>query len=60
MTNNSRPGGLVRAFEGKTPALAPDVYVADTATILGDVRIGATSSVWCGPSSRPSNSLSHG
>lgn len=33
-------------FNGKTPSLAPDVYVAPGAVIIGDVTIGPGSSVW--------------
>lgn len=39
-----RPG--VYAFEGKTPVIADDVFVAPGAMIIGDVEIGAGSSVW--------------
>src|SRR5689334_16738043 len=40
--------GLVRAFSGKTPKLDPSVFVGDGAVIIGDVEIGARSSVWFG------------
>ncbi|MGH2549743.1 MAG: gamma carbonic anhydrase family protein, partial [Thermomicrobiales bacterium] len=33
-------------FEGKTPVIADDVFVAPGAMIIGDVEIGAGSSVW--------------
>jgi carbonic anhydrase/acetyltransferase-like protein (isoleucine patch superfamily) len=36
----------IHTFNGKTPRLAPDVYVAPGAVIIGDVAIGAGSSVW--------------
>lgn len=35
-------------FKGKTPHVAPDVFVAPGATLIGDVTIGAGSSVWFG------------
>lgn len=38
----------IRPFRGKLPTVDPSVYVADTATIVGDVEIGAGSSVWFG------------
>ena len=38
----------IRAFEGKYPKLDPTVLVDPTATIIGDVEIGAESSVWPG------------
>jgi carbonic anhydrase/acetyltransferase-like protein (isoleucine patch superfamily) len=34
-------------LNGKTPQLAADVFVAPGAVIIGDVTIGAGSSVWC-------------
>lgn len=33
-------------FEGKFPQLAPDVWVAPTAAVIGDVTIGAGSGIW--------------
>ncbi len=38
--------GSVHPFEGVTPDLAADVFVAPGAQIIGRVRIGAGSSVW--------------
>lgn len=38
----------ILTFAGKRPQLDPTVYVADHASIIGDVRIGAGSSVWFG------------
>lgn len=35
-------------FRGKLPAIDPSVYVADHASIIGDVTIGARSSIWFG------------
>lgn len=40
--------GLVRGFGGRRPAIDPTAFVADNATIIGDVHIGARSSVWFG------------
>ena len=37
---------VLRAFEGNRPDLAPDVFVAPGAVVIGDVRIGPGSSVW--------------
>lgn len=37
---------MVIAFAGHQPRLAADVYVAPDAVIVGQVRIGAGSSVW--------------
>jgi carbonic anhydrase/acetyltransferase-like protein (isoleucine patch superfamily) len=36
------------AYKGIRPVLAPDVFVAPDATVIGDVHIGAGSSVWFG------------
>lgn len=36
----------VRRFENHTPQLAAGVYVDDTALVIGDVQIGADSSIW--------------
>jgi len=38
----------VRPFRGIQPKIADGVYIADTARIIGDVEIGADSSVWFG------------
>ncbi len=36
----------IRAFEGMAPCIAPDAWIDDTALVIGDVEIGAGSSVW--------------
>jgi len=36
----------VFSFEGKAPKIHPDAFVAETATIVGDVTIEAKASVW--------------
>ncbi len=38
--------GLIIPFRGVEPRVAPDVFVAPGATIVGDVEIAAGSSVW--------------
>jgi carbonic anhydrase/acetyltransferase-like protein (isoleucine patch superfamily) len=40
--------GFIRGFRGKRPQIDPSAFVADNATIIGDVTIGARSSVWFG------------
>ena len=35
-------------FRGKTPTIDPTVYVAPTASVIGDVVVGAESSLWFG------------
>lgn len=37
---------IIKPHKGKTPRLAPDVFVAPGAVIIGDVTIGEGSSVW--------------
>lgn len=37
---------MIKAFLGMTPNLAQGVYVDDSAVVIGDVAIGADSSVW--------------
>jgi carbonic anhydrase/acetyltransferase-like protein (isoleucine patch superfamily) len=39
---------MIIAFKGKRPSIAPDAYIAPTATIIGDVTIGSEASVWFG------------
>ncbi len=36
------------AFEDHVPQIAPDAFVAPTATVIGQVRLGAKASVWYG------------
>ena len=36
------------SFEGKSPTVHPDAFVAPTATLVGDVTIEAGASVWYG------------
>jgi carbonic anhydrase/acetyltransferase-like protein (isoleucine patch superfamily) len=39
---------LVLSFDGKRPSIHPSVFLAPTAVVIGDVSIGAESSVWFG------------
>jgi carbonic anhydrase/acetyltransferase-like protein (isoleucine patch superfamily) len=39
---------MILPFGDKRPVIAPDVFVAPNAVIIGDVEIGAGSSVWFG------------
>jgi carbonic anhydrase/acetyltransferase-like protein (isoleucine patch superfamily) len=41
-------GPLILPWRGKWPKIAPDAFIAPTATIIGDVEIGSLSSVWFG------------
>ena len=40
--------GPLRPYKGKIPTIAPDVFIADNAVIIGDVDISSGSSVWFG------------
>ncbi len=40
--------GLIRGFRGQRPTLDPSTFVADNATLIGDVTVGARSSIWFG------------
>ncbi|MGI5978834.1 MAG: gamma carbonic anhydrase family protein [Oscillospiraceae bacterium] len=39
---------MLVTFEGHTPEISPSCFVAENATIVGEVKIGANSSVWFG------------
>lgn len=39
---------MLFSFEGKTPAVHPDAWIAPTATLIGDVTVRAGASVWYG------------
>jgi carbonic anhydrase/acetyltransferase-like protein (isoleucine patch superfamily) len=39
---------LLLPFRGRSPQIAPDAFLAPTAVVLGDVRLGAGASVWFG------------
>jgi carbonic anhydrase/acetyltransferase-like protein (isoleucine patch superfamily) len=38
---------MIRAFQGHWPVVPPDAYVDPSAQLLGQVTLGAQSSVWC-------------
>lgn len=38
--------GIILPFDGTHPEIAPDVFVAGNASVVGDVTIGAGSSIW--------------
>ena len=39
---------IVRALPDRRPDIAPDAFLADGAVVIGDVRVGAQSSIWYG------------
>ncbi len=38
----------ILTYDGMTPEVAPDAYVAPTASLIGDVVVGAEASIWFG------------
>jgi len=42
------PGAIILPFRGVWPRIAEDAYIAPGASVIGDVEIGAESSVWFG------------
>ena len=42
----ARAAGPLFALDGVSPRIAPDAFVAPTAAVIGNVEIGARSSVW--------------
>ena len=39
---------MIQPFEGKTPVIGEQVFVADNATVIGDVRLSEHVSIWHG------------
>ena len=39
---------MISKFEDKFPIVHPTAFVADNATVIGDVEIGEDSSIWFG------------
>lgn len=39
---------IVRSYRGVSPTIPSDVFLADTASVIGDVVLGAGASVWFG------------
>lgn len=39
---------FIRGFAGKQPVIGADTFVAETAVLVGDVRVGRRSSLWYG------------
>lgn len=38
---------MIRVFRGRRPAVSASAYIDESAQVIGDVRIGERSSVWC-------------
>lgn len=39
---------MIVTFQGKTPQVSPEAFIAETAVLIGDVAVGPDSSVWYG------------
>jgi carbonic anhydrase/acetyltransferase-like protein (isoleucine patch superfamily) len=39
---------VIKPYNGITPKIAADAFIAETAVVIGDVEIGAGSSIWYG------------
>ncbi len=37
---------MIRAYRGKTPAIADSAYIDESAVLVGDITVGARSSIW--------------
>ena len=46
---------MLMTLRGKTPQVSPEAFVAENATLIGDVTVGADSSVWFGAVIRGDN-----
>ena len=46
---------MIREFHGKTPQIAADAFIAENAALIGEVTVGAESSVWFGAVIRGDN-----
>ena len=38
---------MIRVFRGRWPAVSPSAYVDESAQVIGDVKIGDRTSIWC-------------
>lgn len=43
---------MIRVFRGRWPAVSASAYVDESAQVIGDVKIGERSSIWCNVSAR--------
>ena len=46
---------MIMELNGKSPSVSPEAFVAETATLIGDVTVGKDSSVWFGAVIRGDN-----
>jgi carbonic anhydrase/acetyltransferase-like protein (isoleucine patch superfamily) len=43
---------MIRVFRGRWPAVSASAYVDESAQVIGDVKVGERSSIWCNVSVR--------
>jgi carbonic anhydrase/acetyltransferase-like protein (isoleucine patch superfamily) len=48
VSDSRAPGPIIRSFDGHDPQIASSAWVAPGAVVVGDVEIGADSSIWYG------------
>jgi carbonic anhydrase/acetyltransferase-like protein (isoleucine patch superfamily) len=46
MPDKSWPYGTIFSFDGVTPTIADDAFIAPTAAVIGDVVIGSETGIW--------------
>lgn len=46
MTQAQKPGGLLYALGARAPQIDPTAWIAPTAVLIGDVRIGPGANIW--------------
>jgi carbonic anhydrase/acetyltransferase-like protein (isoleucine patch superfamily) len=46
LTNNLKPVRMIKTLNGKTPQIGNDCYIAENATIVGEVTMGDQCSIW--------------
>jgi carbonic anhydrase/acetyltransferase-like protein (isoleucine patch superfamily) len=51
----SEASSMIIEYRGKRPKIAPSAFVAPTAVLIGDVEVGAESSIWFGTVLRGDN-----
>ena len=39
---------MIKKFQNKSPNLGKNVYISDTATVIGDVTLGDEVNIWFG------------
>lgn len=39
---------VIRAYQGKSPRIHPTAFIAENATLIGDVEVGPEASIWYG------------